>query len=183
MKRCTRCKAEKPTAAFSKASRSPDGLHWWCKPCFAEHYARTRAETLARNRAWREANPDYFRRIYAANRDAYNAKSKAYNAVHQAEARERMRRYRQENRELIRSLNRAAYARKVGAPVVERIDRFEVFDRGGGICGVCQSPVDRQTFHVDHIVPLALGGEHTYRNTQPAHPVCNLRKGVRLAAA
>jgi 5-methylcytosine-specific restriction endonuclease McrA len=28
-------------------------------------------------------------------------------------------------------------------------------------------------------VPLALGGEHSYANTQVAHPLCNLRKGSR----
>jgi 5-methylcytosine-specific restriction endonuclease McrA len=35
--------------------------------------------------------------------------------------------------------------------------------------------------HLDHIVPLARGGEHSYANTQPAHPTCNRRKGAKVA--
>lgn len=35
---------------------------------------------------------------------------------------------------------------------------------------------------LDHREPLALGGAHTYDNSQCAHLVCNERKGARLAA-
>jgi 5-methylcytosine-specific restriction endonuclease McrA len=35
-------------------------------------------------------------------------------------------------------------------------------------------------FHVDHVVPLARGGEHSYANTQPACPPCNMSKGARV---
>jgi 5-methylcytosine-specific restriction endonuclease McrA len=34
-----------------------------------------------------------------------------------------------------------------------------------------------EAFHVDHKVPLARGGEHSYENVQPAHPFCNGSKG------
>lgn len=56
-----------------------------------------------------------------------------------------------------------------------------VLERGRGLCGICGEPVDPARFHVDHKVPLARGGAHTYANVQPAHPACNLTKGARMA--
>lgn len=36
-------------------------------------------------------------------------------------------------------------------------------------------------FTLDHVVPLARGGEHSYRNVKLAHPLCNSRKGAKVA--
>lgn len=60
------------------------------------------------------------------------------------------------------------------------VDPLTVYARGRGICGICSKPVPTDAFNVDHIIPLARGGEHSYANTQPAHPSCNFRKGARL---
>ncbi|WP_130291612.1 HNH endonuclease [Pseudonocardia sediminis] len=61
-------------------------------------------------------------------------------------------------------------------------------DRFAGRCGLCDRGIDEDlkhpdpmSFSVDHIIPLARGGEHTYANTQPAHLRCNLSKGVRTS--
>jgi 5-methylcytosine-specific restriction endonuclease McrA len=32
--------------------------------------------------------------------------------------------------------------------------------------------------HIDHVIPLARGGEHSYANAQAAHGPCNMRKGA-----
>jgi 5-methylcytosine-specific restriction endonuclease McrA len=40
--------------------------------------------------------------------------------------------------------------------------------------------VDPANWHLDHVVPLSRGGEHSYANVQVAHPFCNLSKGPRL---
>jgi 5-methylcytosine-specific restriction endonuclease McrA len=55
-----------------------------------------------------------------------------------------------------------------------------VLERADGVCGICGHDVDPFAFHVDHVVPLARGGEHNYSNVQPAHPLCNQRKSARL---
>jgi 5-methylcytosine-specific restriction endonuclease McrA len=72
-------------------------------------------------------------------------------------------------------------ARKRNA-FVEAVKAEEVFLRSDGICGICGGPVSREKFHVDHIIPLSKGGQHSYANTQAAHPLCNMRKGDSLAA-
>jgi hypothetical protein len=61
---------------------------------------------------------------------------------------------------------------------VENVYRSKVFKRDAGICGICHEAVDPLDWHLDHVRPLARGGEHSYANTQVSHPVCNQRKSV-----
>jgi hypothetical protein len=75
-------------------------------------------------------------------------------------------------------------ARKRGASV-EPIYRARVFERDGWKCGVCHKRVPRTATvphplapTLDHIIPLAGGGSHTYANVQLAHFICNSRKSV-----
>lgn len=37
MKTCTKCKQQLNTTNFSKQTKSKDGLHHWCKSCFAQY--------------------------------------------------------------------------------------------------------------------------------------------------
>jgi 5-methylcytosine-specific restriction endonuclease McrA len=83
---------------------------------------------------------------------------------------------RRERKRLDQAVRRA---RKLGQ-FVESVDPQRVFERDEGICGICGGEVDREDFHVDHMVPLAKGGKHSYANVQLAHPACNLRKGARV---
>jgi 5-methylcytosine-specific restriction endonuclease McrA len=63
---------------------------------------------------------------------------------------------------------------------VEKIDRGQVYLRDNGICGICNLPVPLHEVTLDHIIPLARGGEHSYRNIQLAHRSCNSSKGSKL---
>lgn len=63
--------------------------------------------------------------------------------------------------------------------------RSAVFERDGWICQLCGDPVDpelkfpaRMSVSLDHIIPLARDGEHTYENAQTAHLACNQAKGA-----
>jgi len=76
-------------------------------------------------------------------------------------------------------------ARLLGA-VREPIDRRAVFDRDGWRCGLCGGSIDQAAQHpdplsasLDHVLPLARGGSHTYSNVQAAHLRCNVAKGAR----
>jgi 5-methylcytosine-specific restriction endonuclease McrA len=74
--------------------------------------------------------------------------------------------------------------RAVGA---ERFDPLEVLARDGWrchICGISTPKRLRGTYHdqapeLDHITPLALGGQHTRQNTACACRKCNIAKGSR----
>lgn len=66
----------------------------------------------------------------------------------------------------------------------EMVDARQVLARDGWrcqLCGVKTPPRYRGSFRpnapeVDHIIPIACGGEHSYRNTQCACRQCNLAK-------
>jgi 5-methylcytosine-specific restriction endonuclease McrA len=78
------------------------------------------------------------------------------------------------------SASHARRARRLQDGFVEEVNRLVVFARHNGICGICMKPVCRDEFAVDHIVPLAKGGQHSYANTQPAHRRCNSKKHARI---
>lgn len=66
-----------------------------------------------------------------------------------------------------------------------------IWIRDGGKCKICGKPVDINLSRggygkkmdmmcatVDHIVPLACGGEHTMENVRLAHLICNSKRGT-----
>jgi len=72
--------------------------------------------------------------------------------------------------------------------------RQQIFDRDGYGCYLCNTPVDLsaphvqgqpgwETYpHIEHVVPLSLGGEDTLQNVKIAHAKCNMDKGTKLLA-
>jgi 5-methylcytosine-specific restriction endonuclease McrA len=87
-----------------------------------------------------------------------------------------------------RRLDRArehARRRAIRSVTIETVDPLLVFERDGWVCQICRiiTPRGMRGTHdprapeLDHIVPLAAGGEHSYRNTQCACRDCNGKKG------
>lgn len=67
----------------------------------------------------------------------------------------------------------------------EVIHILTVFERDGWRCHLCGGPIDSEVSHgperwsLDHVVPIARGGGHTYDNVKASHWRCNHRKGTR----
>ncbi|MGN6529323.1 MAG: HNH endonuclease [Burkholderiaceae bacterium] len=60
--------------------------------------------------------------------------------------------------------------------------RREVFERSQGACHYCRTPLTLDgRWHVEHMVPQALGGEDTAANLVAACVPCNLAKRDRTA--
>ena len=59
--------------------------------------------------------------------------------------------------------------------------RHIVVARAGGACEYCRlvEAATGVTFHIEHVVPLANGGETTFGNLALSCPGCNLSKGDR----
>lgn len=129
------------------------------------HTAASRARHRESNRRWRVENPGYFASWYEANKD---------------DQREKARVWRSNNKDMIAAqwARRRLRMRGFNAEIAV-IDRRAVWNRDGGICGLCAEPVAFDAMHLDHIKPVAKGGPHTFDNLQPTHPRCNHRKKDR----
>ena len=73
------------------------------------------------------------------------------------------------------SLGAARRAANVGARSTP-YSRSEVFARWHGACVYCGAPAQ----HLDHVLPLARGGDDIEDNVVPACAPCNLSKGAKL---
>lgn len=157
-----------------------------------EKIAAAREAWVARNgpkvrgykRAWAERNPDYQASHYQANRQEVRNKQRSYAALNAEAATERVRLWAQENPERHAELMRQGRERRrarQSAAFVENIDRNEVLVRDGGLCCLCGEGVDTSGWHLDHVVPLSRGGEHSYANVAVTHPSCNQRKGSSVS--
>ena len=81
------------------------------------------------------------------------------------------------------SLVAATRARRMGATVVENINRHDVYERDHWLCYLCGSDTRTTTdpFHpnsatVDHVTPLSRGGQHTMDNVRCCCLHCNSSK-------
>lgn len=91
-----------------------------------------------------------------------------------------------EGRAYLKDRKRERRARIKGAAIVETFAAVEIYERDQWTCGLCAQPIDPTLAHpdlmsasLDHIVPLAKGGDHSRANVQAAHFLCNSIKGDR----
>lgn len=82
---------------------------------------------------------------------------------------------------------RRHYERRTWQKSGERVTIAGLRQRDGDVCGICGEPIDftlsgRHPMgrSVDHVLPRAKGGAHTWANCQLAHLRCNLSKGARV---
>lgn len=98
--------------------------------------------------------------------------------------------WRKDNPDTIADIRRRRRARQANA-TIEHFTSTQVFDRDNWTCQHCKQPVhtykdsryhaDRAT--LDHIKPLAKGGEHSLTNTQCLCHHCNGTKGAKYVPA
>lgn len=167
----------------------------------SRRYQDAHAEQLReRARVWREANPEKVReakrryneanrekvkesarRYYEENRGKERERNLRYNEAHREKRRDYERRWREANPEKHAERSARRRAREAGAPVVELLDRVAIIARDKSTCHICGKRCKPAELHLDHLVPISLGGEHSARNVRVACRDCNLRKGARAA--
>jgi 5-methylcytosine-specific restriction endonuclease McrA len=139
----------------------------------SRRYYQTHREQLdARTKAWTAAHPERKKEI------SRNSARKCYKGSTDA-ARARASQWQRDNPERVaaRQVRRRA---RIKSEFIERVEKKVLFRRDKGLCGICGRAVDPTRFDIDHIVPLCLGGDHSYLNTRIAHPICNAKKARRM---
>lgn len=196
-KTCTKCHEVKPLADFNKQASTRDGHQYRCREC---HRAICRksspgnAEKIAsRMSQWRRENIEHRRAYKAAYRAANPEKSKAEGSKYYANNAEIKREkakafneaWRKANPDKVNAKEARRRALKLSA-FVEDVSLDVVIEIHGASCVVCKSGIDLSLRHphpmsksLEHVIPLARGGEHSYENCAPSHLRCNLSKGVK----
>ena len=157
---CKRCDCE--------SVRYPDGR---CVTC-----------TLARNAAWAKANQGKKNEISRRWNELNRHQKRELNAAYRATKNEEILRKRKTQRQQDPSIERIkAAARKAlklgnGGTLSKNIVQL-LLVKQEGLCACCQQPLNG-SFHLDHIMPLSLGGRNDDENVQLLLPRCNLQKFV-----
>lgn len=196
MKTCVKCGEAKPVAEFVKRADAPDGFRGKCKACHNISTAKWRTDNPDKMQGcrsnWDAANPgrpkvlDPVKRkarsakYFAMNREkalVANAKWRAANPDKQRAAVAKCKAANPESRR-IESSNRRALklgnGGKLSKGLSERLLKLQL-----GICGCgCQQQLDDK-FHLDHWVPLILGGPNEDANIRLLLATCNLRKSSK----
>jgi len=129
-----------------------------------------REKRRLRSQAWRDANPALALEV-----------SRRYQEANREKCRERCLDWQRRNPEKVKELVARYEARKKGA-TIGTVDYAAILERDGLWCYLCETEVEPDDVHFDHVIPLSKGGAHSMENIKVTHSLCNLSKGDRLAA-
>lgn len=149
--------------------RNPEKAHSYSKISYYRH----RDKNIKKQRDYRKT-------------DIYKEKYKEYKERTSEYQRERNRRWVAENRDKYRQKARVAtelrrFRKRNNGNCSSRFstkDWNRVLNIFGNRCLKCGST---QNIQIDHVIPLSLGGEHSFSNIQPLCAICNNKKQNRVA--
>ena len=168
-------------------------VHWRkreqaCEGCLA-------AKRLV-SKTWKQTHPEYdakayYDKYYALNKNAILETHKEYYNKNIESALANKRRYHKENPEVAQ---RASNRRRatLNNVISEDYTQQQVLEIYGDDCHICNEPIDlnaqrgvgmvgwAKALHIDHLIPISLGGNDTLENVRPAHGFCNISKGNKI---
>lgn len=184
-----------------KKCGTPREIYTKCKPCKKIAHAKWVKENPEKKKAngtrWRLANPEKVKesksKFHAKNPEkakVYAAKWYAENAIQACASQKKYRernpekqkaktaKYESENPDAkrIRKHNRRTRERANGGKLSKDI-AIKLLNLQQGKCACCRIHLEK--YHLDHRMPLVLGGSNTDDNIQLLCPNCNLQKHVK----
>lgn len=202
---CRACSKAKYFSEFNKNKAKPGGLSAECRECCvtyrkeyraankdklkasdAIHYAKNKQHVTATVAVYRKANAERLSASVAVYYEAHKSEIAKYQASYRVA-------YKEENPEKYAASKAAwtkanpeavrlkAYTRRVrkssgGSLSKGLITKLHKLQRG--LCPCCTLPLGDK-YHLDHMMPLALGGSNTDENMQLLRATCNMQKGSK----
>jgi hypothetical protein len=168
---CTKCNERLPISSFHKDKAATDGLRATCKKC-----------RISRVKDWYEENVEE-RRQKANSRRKENVESE------RQKEKKRYERDREKRIALATEHSHRRKARKLNTVVEKGISVLSLKKKHGTKCHYCKKEMDfskgvGRKFNgdmatIEHLIPLARGGEHTFVNTVLACRFCNISRGAK----
>ena len=152
----------------------------------AKYYAANKDRAAKYLKEYREKNKEEVARkrkeYKQKNKEAISVKMKEYHARVSAQTAERKKEYYRENRERYRAYVRNRRALTKGAEGHHSPDDIiAILDGQNWLCAeqTCRADLKKVKRHVDHIMPLALGGSNWPSNLQCLCDPCNRSKWAK----
>lgn len=189
-------KEDKPCQRCGEIDRYTSGA---CRPCqkeYAAAYEKShRDERKAASARWRKANPERAKEMHAKYRAENPGKEKAsgdrwhvehpdsvkkanakYRAKHHGKVKEACDKWKAEHPENMRATwhKRRIQEKNAGGSFTVA-DIRALLKRQKEKCVVCRTDISK-SYHIDHVMPLSLGGSNDIWNIQLLCPFCNLSK-------
>ena len=145
----------------------------------AAYRAENRGQAKATQAAYYAANQEQAKATQAAYYAANREQAKAYNAANREQAKAYNAAYRTANLEACRinSQNYKAKKRANGGTLSKGVSE-KLFKLQQGKCPCCNELLG-ENYHLDHILPIHLGGPNIDSNMQLLRQVCNLQKSAQ----
>lgn len=168
-----------------------------CRQCGERFDTRISTQVLCSDECSKADNRDRARQAYCADNDNIERKGprpcKECGVEFSPSFGVKLRDYCSDvcRKRKIRRVHKGIRKARIRSTKIEPVNAIAVFDRDGWTCQICgvHTPRELRGTHdpnapeLDHIVPLAKGGYHTYANTQCACRYCNNRKSDSLPDA
>lgn len=123
---------------------------------------------LASMKKWRDKNKEKMKELISCWRLRNSEKEKLRRAAYDVATKE-IRRIREQRRRAIKAKSIGNLSKDISG---------KLFKKQRGMCACCKEPLGSK-FHLDHIMPLALGGANEDWNIQLLRAICNQQKHVK----
>lgn len=146
-------------------------------------YAANAEKVKAKAKAWKAANKErrvvYTRDYYQKNKANILAAASIWLANNKEKAAKRTAAWHQKNPNAKPTYRRNRRARKKqSAGKLSTNLAARLFELQRGKCACCGKPLGKG-YHLDHIIPLALGGANSDDNMQLLRATCNRKKSAK----
>lgn len=152
-----------------------------------QYNAKNADKIYKRQKEKREENPEkiakYLKQYNLANSERIAENRRRYQSENAERIAAQTKAYRENNPEKIAEHKRNRRAMKINAEGKHTCaDISKIFDLQKGLCANCKTSLFKsgiRKMHIDHIMPLSLGGSNWPSNLQCLCPACNLRKRAK----
>lgn len=177
-KKCNKCGRVLKLYLFNKNSSGKLYCTGHCKECqrntAKKSYKKTKAKRNYKKyyEEHKDEKRERARQYYEENKEDILTKQKDYHKTRKGK--KVMRTAHQKRAQAIRDNKGIPYTR---ALVIERDSKF--IDSEYPICNICGKPItdiSGAALHLDHVVPIVIGGLDCFTNVACVHAECNLRK-------
>lgn len=171
---CSQCERRLEITDFHKDKAATDGYRSKCKECRINHvknwYANNRERQSNKELVRRRSNPEKY-----AEKEALRYKKDKDKRILLATEHSHLRKARKKLVKTERGITKVALRKKFGSKCYYCGIEMD-FSTGAG------RVFNRSMATIEHLIPLAKGGEHTFENTVLACRHCNISKNSKTEA-